>query len=296
MTHNPYTYDASIDAGTGRHMVPFISGVVAFFATLALAAHLTLAAVMHSWLTDLSGTITVEIPPTQDRTAPPRSAARDIVVALKGADGVTDVRILGSAEVRALLQPWLGETFTLDEADLPTLIDIRTDGASDTADLSKRVKNIDATASLDTHGAALNNIARLGAAARTFILTLIVAVFLLSALALAGIVRTKLRLHWHEIETLHLIGAHDADIVRPFRRNALKGAVLGAGIGTLSGLAFAVTLAVLARGLGVMTLETMLPKSVATGALLFLLPVIAAGLVAHIAAGRAALRELARLP
>ena len=62
-----YQYDIGLDQGAGAHLVAWSTGLMVFFATLALAVNMGLNTVTQSWVSGLSGSLTVEIkPPVTD--------------------------------------------------------------------------------------------------------------------------------------------------------------------------------------------------------------------------------------
>ena len=63
---------------------------------------------------------------------------------------------------------------------------------------------------------------------------------LVVALAVS-LTRTRLAVHRQTIELLHLIGAADADVVRPFQATALRHGLLGGVIGAAAALASLIT-------------------------------------------------------
>ena len=66
-----YAYDISLDEGAGAHLVSWVTGLMVFFVTLALTVNFGLSSITKSWVTGLSGTLTVEI-------KPPTASAEDI--------------------------------------------------------------------------------------------------------------------------------------------------------------------------------------------------------------------------
>jgi cell division transport system permease protein len=178
---------------------------------------------------------------------------------------------------------------------LPTLVDITLAPDADVAKLKKDISAIAPAASVDDHGAALSGIRRLAGAARGFVYLLTGVIVALAAVSVAGIVRAKFAIHAREVEILHLIGAPDEYIAAQFRRHTLHGVLKGACIGLLSMLAALAAMVFAARGAGG-ALVPHLGLSPAQWAALLLSPLLAGSLIAHLAAQRAVMKELARLP
>src|SRR3982751_4880849 len=58
-----YQYDIALEEGVGAHLVTWVTGLMVFFVTLALAVNLGLNTLTQSWVSGLSGSLTVEIQP-----------------------------------------------------------------------------------------------------------------------------------------------------------------------------------------------------------------------------------------
>src|ERR1700744_5506217 len=58
-----YTYDISLDEGVGARLVSWVTGLMVFFVTLTLALNFGLSSIVKTWVSGLSGTLTVEIKP-----------------------------------------------------------------------------------------------------------------------------------------------------------------------------------------------------------------------------------------
>lgn len=296
-----YTYDIALEDGVGRNLVSWITGLMVFFMTLALCVNLALNALADTWVSDLSGSLTIEIPPppagknltnVQRQTLKEKS---DSVLQLASSHpAVSSARALTETEIRALVEPWLGGKISGD-LPLPALIDIRLSGTGDVAALQNEILTLTPEATVDTHQETLDDIGLLISAARTFVVLLTAVIALLAAAAIAGIVRAKLAIHHDEVETLHLIGASDEYIARQFRRHTLKGTVKGALGGVACMLLTLFALAHVTRGID----AAILPQVDFTPlywAALVLGPLALGAVIAHVTAQATVARTLAKLP
>ncbi len=306
-----YTYDISLDEGVGAQLVSWVTGLMVFFVTLTLALNFGLSSVAQTWVTGLSGTLTVEIKPplsaTDGEKASPQlqkkfdDSVQNVLTMLKGDAAVSEARRLTEPEIKRLIEPWLGQTTgqgtdaALDAIPLPALIDIKLAPNANVAKLESSVRNIEPSATLDSQSDTLGNVKTLVNTATLFMMLLTGVIVALAVVTISGIVRSKLLIHQSEVETLHLIGASDEYIARQFRQHTLRGTLRGAVVGLVCTL---LTLFVI--GLATHTIESSLLPHLKLmplqWAALLLLPLVSGSLIAHLTAQATVLKELARLP
>lgn len=179
---------------------------------------------------------------------PDTSSARmeTILALLRQTHGVRSVSVPDAAETTRLLQPWLGPAIRLDELPVPKLVDIQTDPSQtvDLATLRKQLASAVPDAQLDDHSEWLG---RLRGAARR--IEIVCAAGLVASLALAItaavlVTAAAMRADRAAFELAHLLGALDADMMRPVALHALVFALIGSVIGAAAALA---TIALLGR-------------------------------------------------
>lgn len=299
-----YQYDIGLDEGAGAHLVAWVTGLLVFFVTLALAVNLGLNTVTQNWVTGLSGSLTVEIKPPVGLDGNARASAEEQknfeesakkVLALAGKNpGVREAAALSRDEISALIRPWLGEKMP-QNMPLPAIIDLKLRPEADIQKLEADISAAAPGAVIDSHTDTLDDIKTLVSTARLFVLLLTAVIVLLSAASISGIVRSKLAIHAPEVETLHLIGASDEYIARQFRHHTLKGSLKGALLGVVS-----MVLTILAVSYMTHTVDTAIFPHIRLmplqWALLLAAPVLAGSLIAHLTAQRTVMRELSKLP
>lgn len=299
-----YAYDISLDEGAGAQLVSWVTGLMVFFVTLTLAFNFGLASVTRHWVTGLEGTLTVEIKPplsAGDGKIPDAEQKRfdnsvaEVLGLLRKSAAVNEARALSADEIKSLIKPWIGDESALDALPLPALIDIKLKPAADATKLQEDIRTIAPGASVDTHADTLDDVRALVRAAALFLLALTGVITALAVVTISGIVRAKLMIHQSEVETLHLIGASDEYIARQFRRHTLRGTLRGALGGVVATLVVLVAAAAFSRSLSG-GLFPPLRLTVLEWTSLFVLPIVAGSMIAHIAAQAAALRELSKLP
>ncbi len=303
-----YTYDISLDEGVGARMTSWVTGLMVFFATLTLALNFSLSTVAKAWMSSLSGTVTVEMKapllPLTDKTAAAeeqqkfQTGVHNVLAFLQKSPAVARARLMTGAEVKALIEPWLGqgnENTALDAIPLPTLIDVTLAPKADVALLTRNIRTIVPSALVDRQSATLNNVRMLSDTGTFFMLILTSIIGVLAIVTISGIVRSKMLIHRTEVETLHLIGASDEYIARQFRQHTLRGTLKGALIGVLCTVATLFALGHVTHLLdsGFLPHLKLMP---AQWAMLLTLPVVTGCLIAHLTAQASVLRELAKLP
>lgn len=299
-----YTYDISLEEGAGAHLVSWVTGLMVFFTTLALIVNFSLSIITKDWVTGLSGALTVEIKPPaapKEGGAPTAQSQKKfddsvqrVLAVLKDSPAVSEARLLSDAEIKSLIQPWMGQGATLDHAYLPALVDIKLTAGADIAQLQDKLKAAEPDASIDSHTDTLDDVKALVKTATTFVLLLTGVIVILSIVAISGIVRSKLMIHQPEVETLHLIGASDEYIARQFRMHTLRGTFKGALIGIVCTIAILFAIGMLTHALD-STIFPYLKWMPLQWTLVVLSPVAIGSLIAHLTAQATVLKELSRL-
>lgn len=300
-----YVYDISLDEGVGAQLVSWVTGLMVFFVTLALAVNFGLSSVTKSWVIGLAGTLTVEIKPPLAPTEggkPPAQTQKkfedtigEVLTLLKDNAAVSEARLLTETEIKGLIEPWIGRGVTLDAVPLPALIDIKLTPNADVGQLQADLKTIVPSATIDSHTDTLDDVKTLVNTATLFMLLLTGVIVALAVVAISGIVRSKLLIHQGEVETLHLIGASDEYIARQFRQHTLRGTLKGALTGLVCTLITLTVIGAITHSVekNIFPDIQLLPLQ---WAVLLLLPIVAGSLIAHLTAQATVLKELSRLP
>ncbi len=287
--------DLPLDSDAHSRFLPWLIAFMVFLAVLAMAAVLVLGATAQRWDRGVSGTLTVQLAPT-DNPARDDENQKDVLALLAGTPGIERYEALGKDKLLKLLEPWLGGATEAADLPLPRLIDVKLLAGADldARALERRLRVRVPGASVDDHRVWLERLLRL---IRTVEL---VAGVILAFIALATIgtvvftTRTGLAVHREAIEVLHLIGARDSYIAGQFAGRALilglKGGLIGLALGVpaLAGIGYLAT-----------TLGTAVLPQLSIGVLHWLaviaLPFAVAGL-AMATARLTVLRTLAGLP
>jgi cell division transport system permease protein len=212
-----------------RRSLLTLVAIMSFLACLCVAAVSVVADRAEGWQRQISDEVTIQIKPA-DGLDMENAVSRAVDIATQ-VPGVTSAAALGTADSAALLEPWLGSDFDVEELPIPRLVAVQVRGDADLAALSRRLKEEIPTASVDDHGQWLE---RLSAMARVMtLLGLIVLglVFAATALCVVFATRGAMASNRTVIEVLHFVGAEDSYVAREFQKHFLMLGLKGAGIG-----------------------------------------------------------------
>ena len=215
---------------TGLPLVLVIAAMC-FLASLALGAALSVADVTSSWTRDLSGAITIEIKAT-DAMSPDAqmSAALEL---LTSTEGVLSARTLTQADIKALLEPWLGQGNVTDDLPLPHLIDVRIDpnAPPDLDTLAQNLATAVPGAEVDTHRQWQTQLLHAARAAEWLAYAVLIVVASTMVAIITFATRAGLSANKEVVEVLHLTGARDrfiaAEVQRHFLHLGLRGGMIG---------------------------------------------------------------------
>jgi len=285
--------DLPLGRDASGRFLPWIIALMVYLAVVGGVGLMLLGDTLKEWDRSLSTTMTVQLP--ADSSAGRIDTA---VAALKQTPGVAAVHLLGVDETARLIAPWLGSGVAADSLPLPHLIDLRLDPAAqiDTAALRQKLTQIDPGAELADHRSSLVELRGFAVKVEGIIGAGVAVVAVLLVLTVVFSARTGLAIHQPVVEILHLLGAPDRYIARQFQTHALW---LGLRGGIIGGIAAAVTIVILGRAAGAISL----PLPVAAPGLLDWRPwalliaaAIGAGVVAMVTARATIARRLARMP
>lgn len=221
--------------GTSR-LLPWIVGAMIYLCTMAMAGGLASNGLATAWQTQLTGVLTVQIPPpdgvsdTAKADAAERQAA--ILRVLKATPGVARTFAIDRDAAAGLLEPWLGNEL-ISELPLPSLIDVRLHpGATiDLAELQARLDIEVAGVTVDDHDRWVGEVIEIAYMVEAFgALVLLLAAGVIG-LSLIFAVRAAIAIHFNIIEIMHLIGARNTYIAKQFQWHAFRLTLVGGLVG-----------------------------------------------------------------
>jgi cell division transport system permease protein len=273
--------------------LPWVFALMAFVAAMAGIGLIVLDDTLRAAERSLAARLTVQVPVEASH-----ARLQTILAVLRQTPGVQSVHLLTAEETARLLEPWLGSPVPIDELPVPHMIDVGLDPSRtvDLATLREQLASVVPDTRIDDHRAWVED-RRAGARPLWGILAAAVAVPLLM-IAVATIFAARAAVSAREslLELLHLLGASDCDIARPFAIRALLHGLLG---GAISAVAVLATLAVLGNLGDLLPLrQPIAPIGLADWRLWAVLVgvILVAGLIAALSAPAVVLRRLTRLP
>lgn len=224
--------DLPLDKDALSRFLPWLIAFMVFLAVLAMAGMMVLKGTADRWDRGISGTLTVQLIPTDDPKADDERL-QALLAQLARTPEVARYEALDDNRLLDLLEPWLGAGSEIQDLPLPRLIDVELrPGAALSTDafahaLASKVPGV----SIDDHRVWLDRLIRLIQSVQG----LAAMVLFFIAMATVGTVvfttRTGLAIHRDAIEVLHLIGAQDSYVAGQFASRAmslgLKGGVIG---------------------------------------------------------------------
>ena len=216
-------------------LLPWVIGVMLFLSALAIASAAAIGTGIDRWSQGLASNLTVQVvvADANERTRQTDATLR----LLRATPGIEEATLLASADVMALVSPWLGELPIDADLPIPDLIDVTLDGVTpvDTVALAERLKVAAPGAELDDHQAWLGQILDLAAAVQLLLFAVVIMVVMSTIAIVIFGCRAGLATHAEPIAIMHLMGAEDSMISRAFDIR-----YLGHGIkGGLVGIVFA---------------------------------------------------------
>lgn len=211
--------------------MPWVLAIMMFLTVLAAAAGLGLGNAARSLDADIGNRITVQIVEANPdlRDAQARLAEK----ALGTLAGVTAVRRVSPEEMKALLEPWLGEGGLEGDLPVPAMIDAElTPDAYGRLDVIRAaVREVAPSARVDDNAQWLAPLARLIAALEWLSAGLVLLMVGATAATVVLAARAALDTHRGTIEVLHLMGATDVQVARLFQRRIALDALFGGAVG-----------------------------------------------------------------
>jgi len=288
--------DLPLERDESSRLIPWIIALMVYLASLALAGALAAGGAVERWSQGLSGSLTVQISPTDDADAKARSLrVESAITLLESTPGVVQAQVLSDERIGKLLAPWLGDAASVGDLPLPAIIDVRIDPTIplDLEALARHLAQTVPGATLDDHQRWLHELISLGQSIELVAALILTLVAIAAALAIVFGTRTALAIHRNVIEVMHLIGAHDSYVARQFQAHAMGIALRGGMAGLLGAIATLVGIEYLvdASGLGILPNLALRPWQ--WGALA-LLP-FATAAIAVLTARMTVVRTLARM-
>ena len=220
-----------------------IISISVFLFTLTLAGVLSINSMLHNWNESILGSLTVQIMPVNSSnkdksTQETLEQQNKVIEFLNSVKEVEKASALEDAQLKKLIQPWLGDGVNIDNLPIPRIVDVKIKKGADIdfGLLAEKLADISELASLDNHKLWLSKLIRFADGLKALALSVLVLVILVSSGAIFYTTQTSLGLHKYTIAILHQMGAKDTYVAQQYSKRT---AYLGF-IGGLIGLVFAI--------------------------------------------------------
>jgi cell division transport system permease protein len=208
--------------------MPWVIAIMLFLTLLVAAAGLTLADAARQGGTDLAQQVTIQIIEADPAARAGQRAG--VAKALRGLPGISEVKPVPDAEVRALLEPWLGTGVIDADIPVPALVDVKFEAVPDAATLRKlqqQLKPIAPATKLDSHSSWMAPFFDLMSALVWLSVGVLLLLFVATSAVVVLAVRSALNTHRETIEIMHMMGGTDLQAARLFQRRVALDALLG---------------------------------------------------------------------
>lgn len=294
-------YDLPLNKDADSKFMITLVALMSFLAILAFTGSFALGSMTARWSSGLENKMTIEIPvETKDGNLLSQETVKQetlkVYKALENDPLIKTIRILDDGDIGKLIEPWIGDTLTLGEIPLPGLlaVEIKNSDAQSMEKLKKNMKTASQHALLENHHEWLRDLMRFATILKILALGIAALIGTTTVIAVAGGIRTRMAIHSHEVELLHLIGATDTYIARQFQNHAMILALQGGLIGTGAGL-FCTLMIVLLSGQSGTSLIPSLHIGIGSFLILACVP-FATLAIAGVTARFTVLRTLADMP
>ncbi|MEE2526002.1 hypothetical protein V0U79_06455 [Hyphobacterium sp. HN65] len=231
------------DSGRDRPLFA-VAAILVFLACLAALGARGAWTSSERWMSDLEGSLTVQVRPVDGRSA--EDDARLAAELIQDLPGIASATPRDRAASEALLEPWFGTSGLPADLPVPLLIDVQLAEPElvDTAAIASALDNAGIMADVDDHGRWASAVARASQLARLLALGLLALILGAAAAVIAFAARASLAARQDVADALHIVGATDGYIAGLFERRffslGLKAGLAGAGFAALIAILVAV--------------------------------------------------------
>jgi cell division transport system permease protein len=223
--------------------MPWVVAIMLFLTLLGAASGLFLLEASRQGGNDLARQLTVQI----IEADPALRVAKRVAVTreLSGVSGVIDVKPVPDAQVRALLEPWLGSAVVDADIPVPALIDLNMQAPPTPAQLKHLADRVNARAPgsrIESHATWMAPFFDLMRALLLLISGILFLLLVATSATVVLAVRAALNTHRETIEIMHMMGGTDRQAARLFQRRMALDALFGGVIGFVAAAAVIVLL------------------------------------------------------
>ncbi len=269
-----------IDEGYSKTFLRVIVAVSVFLFAITLAGVLGINTMFENSKKQVVSNFTVQVLPLPNYEES-RKDLFNVVGFLEKYPDVEEVITLSDAELRALLEPWLGNNVDIELLPIPKLLDVKISNAKqfDYKELAVRLSEVSPQASINDHNLWLSRLLKFINSLKMLAVTVLILVAGACVAAIVYAAKTSLNVHREIIMILHTIGATDEYIAINYVKQITLMSVVAGIIGTLVAVPAIMVVGNMAKGI-----EAGIFNSVTFGAgdwlIILLLPLVSAALTA----------------
>lgn len=241
--------DIPLEQESGRKHLPVLMCLLVFLLIIVLGAATSIGGVLKKWQNPTAQKITIEI--TQDTNVP--VDIDRVSKLLPTVPGVSSFEVVKHDKILLLLKPWIGETESLKDLKLPTLIEVELDPkiTFDIVEAQKVLSTVAPNLRIESHAKwhqtliSLTN--SLYIIAYNVIGFILITIFTIVSL----MTRASLNVHRSTIDVLRLMGARKQYIASYFQNSSFYLCLKGSFAGLLIAIPILVFIEWMSRGLGI---------------------------------------------
>ena len=224
--------DLPLDNDSLSKFLPWLIAFMVFLAVLSMFGMLLLASTAARWDQGISGTLTIQVLPADNR-AKDSERLQKVLLVLEKLPEVERFEVFGDEKMKALLEPWLGSAAASKDLPLPRLIDVELKSGLiiNLNELSQKIEDMVPNIAIDSHSLWLERIVNLTRVLEVLAIVILAFIGFATVGTVVFTTRTGLAIHRNAIEVLHLIGAQDSYIASQFASRALTLGLKGGGVG-----------------------------------------------------------------
>lgn len=239
-----------IDEGYSKTFLRVIVAVSVFLFAITLAGVLGINTMFENSKKQVVSNFTVQVLPLPDYEES-RKDLLGVVSFLERYPDVKEVTVLSDGELRALLEPWLGNNVDIELLPIPKLLDVKINNAKgfDFKELAVRLSEISPQASINDHNLWLARLLKFINSLKMLAVTVLIMVAAAVMAAIVYAVKTGLNVHREIISILHIMGATDEYIAMNYVKQISQMTMVAGIIGTVLAVPAIMLVGSMAKGI-----------------------------------------------
>ena len=239
-----------IDEGYSKTFLRVIVAVSVFLFAMTLAGVLGINTMFENSKKQVVSNFTVQVLPMPEYEES-RKDLLGVVGFLEKYPAVKEVTVLSDGELRALLEPWLGNNVDIELLPIPKLLDVKINNAQnfDFRELAVRLSEISPQASINDHNLWLARLLKFINSLKMLAVTVLIMVAAAVMAAIIYAVKTGLNVHHEIINILHIMGATDEYIAMNYVKQISQMTMVAGIVGTVLAVPAIMLIGNMAKGI-----------------------------------------------